>query len=173
LTGIASAYGIFSVIFTLSALMVIRKKGVKLLTVGFFLFLCMHIVSLLYNVFPEDLPGTAMTFRGLIHWVVTGAIVPLTISSILVIGLGFRKVSGFKGYVVYSVITSIILFTAGGTTVIILSQGLSYFGLFERINIGSLQLWMFIMSLKLFMDSRDKVIRGAATVQNTTAVQKI
>ena len=53
--------------------MVIIKIGVKSLNLGFFLFFCMHIVSFSYNFFPEDLPGTAMTFRGLMHWIVTGA----------------------------------------------------------------------------------------------------
>ena len=153
LTWITSAYGLFSLVFAFSAFMVVIKIGVKSLSIGFFLFFCMHIVSFSYNFFPEDLPGTAMTFRGLMHWIVTGAIVPLTIVSILMIGIGFRKVEGFKGYSIYSIVTSIILFTAGGTTVYILANGLSYFGLFERINIGSLQLWMFLVSYKLFSTS--------------------
>lgn len=150
LTGITSVYAIFSIIFAIAAFMYIKKLKVKILSTGFILFICMHIVSASYNFFPEDLAGAQATFRGIMHWVVTGAIVPLTILSVLLIGLGFRKVKGFRGYSVYTVITSIILFTAGGASVIILSQGLGVFGLFERLNIGSLQLWMFLVSLKLF-----------------------
>lgn len=150
LSNITNFYALFSIIFAVSAYMVVRKYGIKILSAGFILFICMHLVSVLYGFFPEDLPGSSMTFNGLMHLVVTGAIVPLTILSVLFIGIGFRKVNGFKKYSVYSIITSIILFTAGGISVFILSSGLSYFGLFERINIGSLQLWMFLMSLKLF-----------------------
>lgn len=150
LTGITSIYALFSIIFAVSAFMVVRKYGVKSLSIGFILFICMFIVSAMYNFFPEDLAGSAVTFRGIMHWVVTGAIVPLTISSILIIGIGFKKVEGLKGYSLYTVVTSIILFTAGGTSVFILANGLGYFGLVERLNIGSLQLWMFLVSLKLY-----------------------
>ena len=52
----------------------------------------------------------------------------------------------------YSIITSIILFFAGGTTVIFFANKLAGFGLFERINIGSLQIWMVVFSLVLFFD---------------------
>ena len=55
-------------------------------------------------------------------------------------------------FAVYSIITSIILFFAGGTTAIFFANKLSGFGLFERINIGSLQLWMLVFSLTLFFD---------------------
>lgn len=150
LTYITSVYGLFSIIFAVSAFIVVRQLKIKPLSVGFFLYICMHIVSISYNFFPEDLPGSAMTFQGFMHWVVTGAIVPLTILSVLFIGMGFRKVKGFIRYSSYSIVTSIILFAAGGASVFILSQGLDCFGLFERINIGSLQLWMFLVSLKLF-----------------------
>ncbi len=150
LTGITSVYALFSIIFAVSAFMYVRRLKIRLLSTGFILFILMHIVSASYNIFPEDLAGAPATFRGIMHWVVTGAIVPLTILSVLLIGLGFRRVKGFGGYSAYSIVTSAILFIAGGTTVFILSQGLGFFGLFERINIGSLQLWMFLVSLKLF-----------------------
>lgn len=166
LTGITVVYAIFSIIFAFSAFMVVRKYKVKSLTVGIFLFFCMHIVSASYNFFPEDLPGAAVTFTGIMHWIVTGAIVPLTILSVLIVGIGFKKVDELRKYSLYSIITSIILFTAGGTTVIILSNGLGYFGLFERLNIGSLQLWMFLVSLKLFTVGA----RAESQLKNNAAV---
>lgn len=156
LTWITGVYAVFSIIFAVSAFMYVRKLKVRTLTTGFVLFILMHIVSASYNFFPEDLPGAAVTFRGIMHWIVTGAVVPLTILSVLLIGLGFRKIRDFRGYGIYSIVTSAILFTAGGTTVFILSQGLDYFGLFERLNIGSLQLWMFLVSLRLFTDKKNR-----------------
>jgi len=60
------------------------------------------------------------------------------------IGLGLRTLPRFRRFAVYSIITNIILFFAGGTTAILFANKLPYFGLFERINIGSLQLWMLL-----------------------------
>lgn len=145
------AYGVFSVIFAFSAFIFLRKIGSRPLKAGLVIFLCMHIVSMSYGLFPEDLLGAPMTFLGFMHYVVTGVIVPLTIISPLFIGIGLKKAEGFKGFSFYSVITSIIIFTAGGISVYLAVNGLCYFGLFERINIGSLQLWTFIFSLKTFL----------------------
>lgn len=144
------AYGVFSVIFSVSAFMYVRKAGSKLLNAGFIIFLFMHIVSMTYGLFPEDLLGSPMTFRGLMHYIVTGIIVPLTILSPLLTGVGMRKIDQFRRFSVYSIATSIIILTAGGISVFLAVNRMNYFGLFERINIGSLQLWMFSLSLKLF-----------------------
>jgi hypothetical protein len=123
---------------------------------GMITFIAMHLVSLSYGLFPQDLPGSAITFAGTMHLVVTGLIVPLTICSPLLIGLGLRKISRFRKFGVYSIITSIILFFAGGTTAMLFANKLPYFGLFERINIGSLQLWMMVFSLVLFLDKGEE-----------------
>lgn len=144
------AYGIFSIVFAASAFMYVRKTGSKLLNTGLIIFLFMHIVSMTYGLFPEDLLGTPMTFQGLMHYIVTGIIVPLTILSPLLTGLGLGKIGGFRRFSIYSIATSIIILVAGGISVFLAVNRMNYFGLFERINIGSLQLWMFLLSLKLF-----------------------
>lgn len=144
------AYGVCSVIFAFSAFMYLRKLGSKLLKAGLIIFLCMHIVSMSYGLFPEDLLGSPMTFRGFMHYIVTGVIVPLTILSPILIGVGLRKIESFKKFSLYSIVTGIIIFAAGGISVCLAVNKFGYFGLFERINIGSLQIWMFILSLKLF-----------------------
>jgi len=77
-------------------------------------------------------------------------LIPLTIISPILVGLGFRKIQAFKSYGIYSIITGVIIFIAGGTTAFFFMNKLPYFGLVERINIGFLQLWMFITSIMLF-----------------------
>ena len=152
LSRITLAYALCSIAFAVFAYLYLRKSVPKVTRAGVITFLCMQLVSLSYGWFPEDLPGSAATFAGTMHLVVTGLIVPLTICSPLLIGLGLRKITRFRKFAVYSVITSIILFIAGGTTAILFANKLPYFGLFERINIGSLQLWMLVFSLTLFFD---------------------
>ncbi|HEX9061947.1 MAG TPA: hypothetical protein VF941_17360, partial [Clostridia bacterium] len=56
-------------------------------------------------------------------------------------------------YSLYSIMTGILMFVAGGISVYLMVNHLPYFGLVERINIGSLQLWMFITSQKFYMNS--------------------
>lgn len=143
-------YGPPAIIFSFSAFMFLGKFAPKVSRIGMLLFFFMQIVSFSYRYFPEDLPGSPITFMGTMHIVVTGLIVPLTILSPLLVGIGFRRMQSFKSFGIYSIITGIMIFIAGGTTAIFFANKLPYFGLVERINIGTLQLWMFLTSLKLF-----------------------
>ncbi len=84
---------------------------------------------------------------------VTALIIPLTIAAPVLIGTGFRKLNGFKGFGTYSIITGIAIFVFGGTSAALFAGRLPFFGLAERLNIGTLQVWMFLLSLKLFKDN--------------------
>ncbi len=144
-------YGISLLIFVFSSFFYLKNDSSKLLKVGLILLILMEIVSFSYNFFPQDLPNSAPTFRGVMHIVVTGLIVPLTISAPLFIGIGLIKKDDFKIFSIYSIATSAAIFIFGGLSVFIAANGLKYFGLFERINIGSLHIWIFLFSLKLFI----------------------
>jgi len=148
-------YGVFSIIFAISAYLYIRNFAPKIAITGMLFFLAMHVVSITYNFFPQDLPGAPVTFTGVMHLVVTGLIIPLTIIAPILVGLGFRKIQAFKSYGIYSIITGVIIFIAGGTTAFFFMNKLPYFGLVERVNIGVLQLWMFITSIMLFTSPRE------------------
>ncbi|MHB1419393.1 MAG: DUF998 domain-containing protein [Bacillota bacterium] len=159
-------YGLCSIVFTISVYLYLKGSVPKIARVGMLTFIAMHLVSITYGLFPVDLPGSSITFKGIMHIVVTGLIVPLTILSPLLIGIGLRKIESFKGFATYSIITGVIIFVAGGTTAIIFANKLPNFGLFERINIGTLQLWMLVFSLKLFRkdDKKSKTITSNIAV---------
>lgn len=148
-------YGLFCIVFVLSACLYTRKFIPKLASAGLLVFLAMHLVSISYGLFPEDLPGAAMSFTGTMHIVVTFLIVPLTILAPLLTGMGLRKVEGLRGFGIYSIVTGIIIFIAGGTTAVFFAQKLPFFGLVERINIGMLQIWTFLLSMRLFSSRLD------------------
>ncbi len=147
---ITLVYGLLCIIAVFGSFRYTRGHVPKIASAGLLVFLAMHLVSISYNWFPQDLPGAEPTFVGTMHLVVTFLIIPLTILAPILIGLGFRKVDGLKGFGLYSIITGIVIFVAGGTTSIFYAQKLDYFGLVERINIGTLQLWTFLLSLRLF-----------------------
>ena len=100
-------------------------------------------------VFPQDLPGNEVTFPGKMHMIVTVLIVPLTILSPLLIGAGMRKTNEHKKLGAFSIYCSILIFISGGLAGIFFAKNISYFGLVERLNIGTLQVWTSILSYRI------------------------
>jgi hypothetical membrane protein len=149
LNNILLAYAIPAVVFGLSAYIYLRRFAPKLAQVGMLLYLIMQAISFLYKFFPEDLPGAAMSFPGLMHMVITFAIVPLTILAPIFIGAGLRKLEKLKKFGIFCIVVGFVILCAGGTSTIFFANRLPYFGLVERINIGTLQLWTFLLALKL------------------------
>lgn len=150
MTSMTFLYGLLSIVFAASAYGFTKGFAPKISRIGMMLLLAMYLVSITYNLFPQDLPGAPVTFRGVMHFVVTGLIIPLTIVAPLLVGMGMRKIDGLRKYGNYSVATGIIIFIAGGTAAIFFANQLPFFGLVERINIGVLQLWMLVSSIKFY-----------------------
>jgi hypothetical protein len=168
LNNILLAYAIPGIVFGLSAYLYLRGFAPKIAQVGMLLYFIMQIISFAYKFFPEDAQGAAMSFSGTMHIVITYMIVPLTILAPIFIGVGFRKLGKFKSFGAFCIFVGIFIFCAGGTTTVIFANGLDYFGLAERINIGMLQLWTVLLALKLLRtDTADlgKYVKAAAKVK--------
>lgn len=142
-------YGIFALLFAVLFTVIENKQFPKVVLWGGACFIAVHVCSVSYLFFPEDLPGAEVSFPGMMHIVVTALIVPFTILSPLLLGMGFRKVAGWQQFGTYSIATGLLIIIFGGTTAIFYAKKLPYFGLVERINIGLLQLWTLMFSLKL------------------------
>jgi hypothetical protein len=142
-------YAFPAILFGLCAYLYLRSFAPKVAQAGMLLYLIMQIVSFSYNFFPEDLAGSPATFLGTMHLAVTSLIIPLTILAPILIGAGFRRLEGFKGFGTYSIVTGILIFIFGGTTAMFFALQLPYFGTVERLNIGTLQVWTFLTALKL------------------------
>ena len=142
-------YGILALLFAISFTVFESHKYPHLVFWGGVSFVLMHIVSISYGLFPQDLPGSETTFAGTMHLVVTALIVPFTILSPVFIGLGMRKKAGEKAFGNFSLICGILIFVLGGITALFYAKHLDYFGLVERLNIGTLQVWTFFLSYKV------------------------
>lgn len=142
-------YGVLALIFAISFTIFERKERHKLVFWGGISFIILHVVSISYSFFPQDLPGAETTFAGAMHLVVTVLIVPFTILTPLLIGLGLKKEKAWKTLGNFSLICGILIVIFGGLAGYYFAKGLPYFGLVERINIGTLQIWTFVMSYKL------------------------
>ncbi|AGK95982.1 DUF998 domain-containing protein [Clostridium pasteurianum] len=150
-------YGICGLIFSIGSFNYLKKLKVKIINVSMIIFIAMVLIGVSYGFFPEDMAGATMTFEGFMHLVITALIVPTAILTPLFAGLGFRKLENFKKFSNYSIATSVIIFVSGGMSVIAIANKISIFGAIERINIGSLQLWIFIFALIMFTNHMDKI----------------
>lgn len=108
-----------------------------------------QILSFSWGFFPMDPLGAEATFAGTMHNILGGVVALATIIMPLLMGLGVRRLDGFKHYAVYSLISSAIIFVSGLTGVILAGQGFHLFGLFERITIGSYEIWILVTALRL------------------------
>ena len=156
LTVFTSIYGVCGLIFAISAFIYLRKLKIKTINISMLLLIAMFLIVFSYGFFPEDIPGTTLTFKGFMHLVVTGFVVPLAILSPLITGLGFRKLNNYKKLSVYSIVTSLVIFVSGGLSVAFIANKIPYFGIMERINIGSLELWLLVLALIIFTTDFEK-----------------
>ena len=62
LTGMTILYGILTIIFAVSAYIYIKGFAPKISRIGMMLLLAMFLLSITYNLFPQDLPGGPVTF---------------------------------------------------------------------------------------------------------------
>ncbi len=146
-----TSYGILALLFAVSFTFIESKNHHKVVFWGGVSFIALHFISIAYGLFPQDLPGAPATFSGIMHMVITALIVPFTILTPFLIGLGLIKESKWKNFGVYSIITGIMIVIFGGAAGVFFAEKLPYFGLVERLNIGTLQLWTLLLSIKLFM----------------------
>ena len=144
-----TAYGFLALLFAISIAVFEKPKHNKLVGWGSICFVLMHLVSLSYGLFPEDLQGKEQTFAGFMHIAVTALIVPFTIMTPLLLGLGFRKEENWKAFGIYSIITGVLILIFGGMSAMFFINKYPFFGLIERLNIGTLQIWTLLLSLKL------------------------
>jgi hypothetical protein len=133
-------YSIVSLVFSLSFWILESRKYNKLIQGGAISYIGMSCITISYLFFPEDLPGHTQTFAGFTHILIIILIVPFTILSPLIIGIGFIKVPSWKPFGYFSVTSGILILICGGIAGLFYMNKLPYFGLVERLNMGVLQL---------------------------------
>lgn len=156
ISALTSIYGILALIFAFAFTIFESRKHHKLVFWGGISFILMQFVSISYGFFPQDLPGGEVTFEGTMHLVVTGLIVPFTILSPILIGFGFIKELKWKSFGIYSIISGFLILIFGSLCGVFFANKLPYFGLVERINIGVLQVWTFMLSFRFSFGKFDK-----------------
>jgi len=127
----------------------VLKNSLRINRVAMGILIGIQVLSFSWGFFPMDPLGAEATFAGTMHNVLGGIVAFATIIMPLLMGLGFRKASDFKRYSTFSFIASAIIFVSGLTGVILAGQGYLVFGFFERITIGTYEVWIFVSALNL------------------------
>ncbi|MCE1199295.1 MAG: DUF998 domain-containing protein, partial [Marinilabiliales bacterium] len=146
---LTSVYGVLALLFAISLVASADRRRHPFVFWGGLSFVLLHGVSISYNFFPQDLPGSPATFAGTMHLVVTGLIVPFTLLSPFLIGSGLVQTRLHKRLGQFSILCGLLILAFGTATALFFVRHLPYFGLVERMNIGTLQIWTFVLSYQL------------------------
>lgn len=141
-------YGICAVIFAIGLVIESFNKKYNIITkLGFIFLLAMTIVSFIgYTLFPLNPSQTVSSFQNMMHIIITGMTVLLTILFLFFIGIGFIKKEKFKKLGKISLIVAILVILFGMLNPINLALGLNMLGLTERLVIFTLEIFIFFLS---------------------------
>jgi hypothetical protein len=147
-----TVYPVFLSVFGFGLFAILRSKPPPLNSqtglIGFILIgASMGILGILtMTIFPQDPHGTPMTTPGLMHLILVGVQAVSAMAAILLIGFWFRS-NGFSGYFIYSIISFLVLLVTGIISMIGVTQGSQFIGLFERLNVGAIVQWLVVIGI--------------------------
>jgi len=128
-----------------------KKRINKLVTTGIILILINGLLGLLtYTIFPQDPIHAPMTLPGIMHIVIVAISALITIVSPLLVGFGICRNEGWESFKLYSIISVLIIFIAGGLTPFIILKEIPLMGLIQRIAIGAYFQWFIVLSIKFY-----------------------
>jgi hypothetical protein len=144
------------------------KNVHRLCRVAMGIFIGIQILSFSWGFFPMDPLGSETTFAGTMHNVLGGVVALATIIMPLLMGLGLKRLADYRSYAIFSWVVSAIIFISGLTGVILGGQGFLVFGFFERITIGTYEVWIFVTTLNML-----KMVQAEFSRETIPATQPV
>jgi len=147
---LSSLYGVAGVTCITMVCVAVRNKFSKPLRVGIYLFAVMFWVSTVgFSAFPLSESGTSgTTFQDIMHLVVTGVVVALSIVSLSLIMVGGYYKKRFISLAVYATVALVLMFIGAIGTGIAPPE---YFGVFQRFsNLISVNGFLAVLGIYLF-----------------------
>lgn len=144
---LSSLYGPCGIVSIMAVCVAVEKSRYKLLKIGIYLFAAMEWVSSVgYTMFPLSDAGTPNGFQNVMHLVVTGTVVVLSIASLVVIFIGTRK-NELK-ILGNLALAAVILMTLGAIGTGAMPK--EYFGIPERFSVFAAAGFNAILGIWLF-----------------------
>lgn len=113
---------------------------------GIFVALLGIFSALTGTIFPMDPFGELPTFPGEMHKYLTYVNILLIVLGMLMIGIGLYKQKKWRLFLIYSIVSVVIMATSGGMTSVLIMNNIELLGLFERISIYAYQTWILILA---------------------------
>ncbi|MCX6728983.1 MAG: DUF998 domain-containing protein [Candidatus Saccharibacteria bacterium] len=137
------AYNLLLIAFSIGYYRWGNRKFIKLSAAFLFLVAFSGIVML---IFPQDILGTPLTTHGLIHLIFAGVAALSTLEAMFLCAIGFWKNNEYKNLSRISLVLGVVVLASGPFTAIAPTALPQFFGLSERITIGSFIVWLFLAS---------------------------
>jgi len=140
------AIGLLVEVFVAGLLFSIR--GTRGFSVGMGLLVCFGFGLLLIGAFREDPVGSQHTIQGTIHTVAAATVFSIFPVASLLIAFSLRKDPYWQGLFVHTIVMTglALAFVIG---YLCLSAKLSWIGLYERILVANIVIWVEIMAIRL------------------------
>ncbi|MGX7198061.1 DUF998 domain-containing protein [Enterococcus olivae] len=146
---LASLYGICGMVSITSVCIYIQDKLNRKLRIGIYLFaLMLWISNVGYTLFPLSSSGNAGTIQDIIHiYVVTVAVVLLSIISLLFIIVGGIRTSTYRRLSLFALLSLLLMFIGAIGTGVVPAD---YFGIPERFSVFSVTIFNAILGIYLY-----------------------
>lgn len=128
-----------------------RSKGLIWASISLFIVALSGVGTL---IFPQDKIGTALSTPGLLHLIFAGLAALMTLVAMFSTAIGLWKHRNYKNIAIISLALGLVILFNGPLTAMAPTLLPNYFGISERITIGSFILWLFILSYSLFKKER-------------------
>lgn len=146
---LASLYNLCGLISIMMVCVFIQKKLNKTIRLGIYLFAMMNWVSAVgYSIFPLIINESVWNFQNIMHIAVTGMVVLLSISSLVIIMLGGYRNQQYVSLAVWATVALLIMVIGATGTAIVPAE---FFGIPERFSVFSATGFNAILGIYLFM----------------------
>ncbi len=134
-------------------------------TIGAAILLLEGLLGLITLFFPEDVGAISeATAIGKLHIVFAGLSALTSLLAILLVGLWFRSVPYLRRYSVYSFISVLVVFVAGGLAAASVATHSPIGGLIERVTIGGFVQWVFVIALLFYGVYTSKTVNASLSI---------
>ncbi len=142
-------YNILIIVYSALAIYYKKNKDSKLLLTVYIILGLIGLSGLLMGVFPQEARGKELTIIGIMHFILAGIAALSTMLCVILTSSYYKRKKQYPKYAIYSFITFIIIFISGLSNVILMNNNIdNYFGLVERITIGSFIIWLIVTGNK-------------------------
>jgi len=142
-------YGLIYILFTVLLVSLFWRKTNRLMSLGSVLLAISAVISKFgAGLFTFNADSTGAAFNNMMHFTVSSIVYVLTIASMCLIATGCIITIKYRDFGIYLLLLTFIFALSGSLSTSMAAYVSPYMGLVEKINIGTLQL--FVCSISFF-----------------------